>query len=198
MPKRSDNRQSLLDAGLAILAEKPPEDISMDEVAARAGVTKPMVYYYFGSKIGFYQSLVDHVEISLNKLVDTCLEEGLPFREVLKRIIISRVDQVVNRPEFSNAVRMMATSRVICGAESRARIIKLFNRLEPVFRKSIEQGDINRNADLQLVMGMLNSLMDGAFRIKGREFFTKVDPEVFADRITGMIFDGIGTGKRES
>jgi len=198
MPKRSDNRQSLLDAGLAILAEKPPEDISMDEVAARAGVTKPMVYYYFGSKIGFYQSLVDHVEDSLNVLVENCLEEGLPFREVLRRIIVGRVDQVINRPDFSNAVRMMATSKFICGAEARARILKLFNRLEPVFQKAIEQGDIHRTADLQLVMGMLNALLDGAFRIKGKEFFTKTDPEAVADRLVGMIFDGIGTGKRKS
>lgn len=198
MAKKVNNRQSLLDAGLSILAEKPPEDISMDEVAARAGVTKPMVYYYFGSKIGFYQGLVDHVENSLNSMVEGFLQAGLSFREILTKMIVYRVDQVVNRPDFSNAVRMMASNKVICGAESRARIIKQFSRLEPIFQKGIEQGDIQKDADLRLVMGMLNALLDGAFRIKGREFFMKVDPEAVADRMVGMIFDGIGTGKRES
>ncbi len=196
MPKRSDNQQRLLDAGLAILCEKTPEEISMDEVAARAGVTKPMVYYYFGSKVGFYQKLVKHIEDSLFEMVEQCLSPGISFREALKNIIAIRVDQTVNQPELSNAIRIMATTKTICGAEARARIVRMFNRLEPVFNTAIERGEVRPDADLHLTMGMLNSLLDGALRIKGIDFFKSVRPEDFAEKMVQMVFDGIGKGER--
>jgi len=198
MPKKTDNGQRLLDAGLALLCEKPPEDVSMDEVAARAGVTKPMVYYYFGSKVGFYQGLVKHIEESLQLMMKKCLKPGTTFREALKEMIIIRVHQAVNQPELSNAVRIMVTTKSICGAESRARIAGMFSRLEPVFEESVTNGEIRSDADLHLTMGMMNSLLDGAMRIKGVEFFREISPEVFADRIVRMVFDGIGKGKRET
>ncbi len=198
MPRQKNNQQKLLEAGLAILCQKRPEEISMDELAARAGVTKPMVYYYFGSKVGFYQKLVKHIEESLSEMVNSCLRPGISFREALKNIVALRIRQTVNQPEVSNGVRLMATTKTICGAESRERIVALFGKLEPVFLRAKETGEISPEADLHLTMGMMNSLLDGALRVKGIEFFKQMDPEDVAARIVNMVFDGIGTGERAS
>ncbi len=197
MPKVKNNQQKLLEAGLAILCEKRPEEVSMDELAARAGVTKPMVYYYFGSKVGFYQKLVKHIEESLKIMVDKCLYPGISFREALKNMIALRVEQTINEPEISNSVRIMAMSKSICGAESRSKIVELFERLEPVFQESLKKGEIRPDADLHLTMGMLNSLFDGALRIKGIDFFKQINIDDFAEMMVRMIFDGIGYGERD-
>lgn len=170
----------------------------MDEVAARAGVTKPMVYYYFGSKVGFYQKLVKYIEDSLCEMIDQCLSPGVSFREALKNLISYRVNQTVNQPEISNGVRVMVTAKSICGAESRSRILNMFRKLEPVFENSIKNGEIRADSDLNLTMGMMNSLLDGALRIKGIEFFKEIKPDEFAEKTVQMIFDGIGKGERES
>jgi AcrR family transcriptional regulator len=194
--KVKNNQQKLLEAGLAILCEKSPEEVSMDELAARAGVTKPMVYYYFGSKVGFYQKLVKHIEDSLRTMVDKCLFPGISFREALKNMISLRMEQTIRQPEISNSIRIMAMSKSICGAESRAKIVGLFERLEPVFQEALKKGEIRPDADLHLTMGMMNSLIDGALRIKGIEFFKQVNPDDFAEKTVRMIFDGIGYGER--
>lgn len=193
-----NNQQKLLEAGLELLCEKKPEEVSMEEVAAKAGVTKPMVYYYFGSKAGFYRKLVDHIEETLSEMVTECLFPGITFRQALRNIIVMRIDQTINQPELSNGVRLMATSMHICGVESRGRMYHLFNRLDPVFREAIGSGEIRADSDLQLIMGMMNSLLEGAMRIHGPGFFERIGPETFAGEVIRMIFDGIGTGERTS
>lgn len=198
MQKKIDNRDRLLRAGLLLLTKKNPDKISMDEVAAEAGVTKPMVYYYFGSKIGFYKHLVQHIEDALQSILANCVNPGLSFREVLIRIIIGRIELITQHPQLSNAVRIMATSKTIGGAESRSKIVAMFNRLQPVFDNAISKDEIREDADLHMVMAMTNSLLDGALRIHGKEFFNTVNPADFAGVLVRLVFDGIGTGKRNT
>jgi AcrR family transcriptional regulator len=194
---KRDNRERLLEAGLLLLAEKTPEEISMDDVAGRAGVTKPMVYYYFGSKVGFYQHLVKHIEKSLCEMVEECLSPGISFREALRNILAVRIRQTLDQPELANAIRIMATNATICGAESRVRITGMFSRLEPVFQSAQACGEIREDADLHLTMGMMNSLLDGALRVKGIDFIRAIGPERFADKAVQMVFDGIKKRKED-
>lgn len=198
MPRKNEKIEKLLEAGLLLLMENPPDKISMDDVAAKAGVTKPMVYYYFGSKLGFYNQLVEYVESSLQELLTNCIEPGIPFRELLRRIVLGRIEQLINRPEISNAVRIMVTSKTIGSAESRASILVVFNRLQPLFDNAVSLGEIRADAELHLVMGLVNSLLDGAIRMHGKVFFDNIKPSDFADMLVRQVFDGIGTGKRSS
>ena len=49
----------LLDVGLALFAERGFDGASVEEVASRAGVSKPVVYEHFGGKEGLYAEVVD-------------------------------------------------------------------------------------------------------------------------------------------
>ncbi|MCK5786318.1 MAG: TetR/AcrR family transcriptional regulator [Candidatus Sabulitectum sp.] len=198
MPKNKDNREKLLHAGLLLLAQKTPDKISMDDVAFEAGVTKPMIYYYFGSKVGYYNHLVTHIEQTLQVILTDCIQPDSPFRDILIRIIRGRIELMTRHPEISNAVRIMATSKTIGGAESRPKIITMFNRLQPAFDNAKIRGEIREDADLHLIMAMTNSLLDGALRIHGKEFLTATDPTSFAEMLVRLVFDGVGTEKRHT
>jgi len=52
-------RAQLLQVGLAVFAERGPDGTSVEEVAARAGVSKPVVYEHFSGKDGLYAAVVD-------------------------------------------------------------------------------------------------------------------------------------------
>ncbi len=54
-----ERREQLLDVGRALFAEKGFEATSIEEIAARAGVSKPVVYEHFGGKEGLYAVVVD-------------------------------------------------------------------------------------------------------------------------------------------
>jgi AcrR family transcriptional regulator len=51
-------RAELLALGIQLFSEHAFDELSMDEIAARAGVAKGLLYYYFGSKRGFYVAAV--------------------------------------------------------------------------------------------------------------------------------------------
>ena len=52
-------RGELLSAGIALFAEKGYASTSVREIVALAGVTKPVLYYYFQSKEGLFRAILD-------------------------------------------------------------------------------------------------------------------------------------------
>jgi AcrR family transcriptional regulator len=54
-----ERREQLLDIGRTIFAEKGFEAASIEEIALRADISKPVVYEHFGGKEGLYAVVVD-------------------------------------------------------------------------------------------------------------------------------------------
>jgi AcrR family transcriptional regulator len=54
-----ERREQLLDIGRRLFAERGLDGTSIEEIAARAGVSKPVVYEHFGGKEGLYAVVVD-------------------------------------------------------------------------------------------------------------------------------------------
>jgi AcrR family transcriptional regulator len=54
-----ERREQLLDVGRALFAERGYDGTSVEEIASRAGVSKPVVYEHFGGKEGLYAVVVD-------------------------------------------------------------------------------------------------------------------------------------------
>jgi len=53
-----ERRARLLEVGRAIFADRTPDDVSVDEIAAAAGISKGLLYHYFQSKRGFYLAVL--------------------------------------------------------------------------------------------------------------------------------------------
>jgi AcrR family transcriptional regulator len=71
-------REQLLDVGRALFAEKGFEATSIEEIAARAGVSKPVVYEHFGGKEGLYAVVVDREMSDLLERLTAALSAGHP------------------------------------------------------------------------------------------------------------------------
>jgi len=56
---RAQREQLILDVAGQVFARGGYHDASMDEIAQLAGVSKPMLYAYFGSKEGLYVAYID-------------------------------------------------------------------------------------------------------------------------------------------
>ncbi len=74
----NQRRAQLLDVGRAVFAEKGFEAASIEEIAARAAVSKPVVYEHFGGKEGLYAVVVDREMRSLLDRVAAALTAGDP------------------------------------------------------------------------------------------------------------------------
>jgi AcrR family transcriptional regulator len=54
-----ERREQLLDIGRRLFAKRGLDGTSIEEIAAQAGVSKPVVYEHFGGKEGLYAVVVD-------------------------------------------------------------------------------------------------------------------------------------------
>src|SRR4051794_25035940 len=73
-----ERREQLLDVGRALFAEKGFEATSIEEIASRARVSKPVVYEHFGGKEGLYAVVVDREMRTLLDSVTSALTGDKP------------------------------------------------------------------------------------------------------------------------
>jgi AcrR family transcriptional regulator len=83
-----ERREQLLDVGRALFAERGFEATSIEEIAARAGVSKPVVYEHFGGKEGLYAVVVDREMQQLLDRFTVSLSGGHP-RELLEQAALT-------------------------------------------------------------------------------------------------------------
>ena len=86
---REVREPQMLDVALRVFAEHGYHGASMAEIAEGAGVTKPMVYAYFGSKDDLYLRCIDHATAQLLATFDIAQEADESLDEMLWRRILS-------------------------------------------------------------------------------------------------------------
>lgn len=70
---RNERREQLIDVARALFAERGLEGTSVEEIAAHAGVSKPVVYEHFGGKEGLYAVVVDREVRTLHDSIRTAI-----------------------------------------------------------------------------------------------------------------------------
>lgn len=74
-------QERLLQSALDIFNEKGYASTSVREIVEASGVTKPVLYYYFGSKEGIYMELMKKPFEVLGKILEETMHESLSARE---------------------------------------------------------------------------------------------------------------------
>jgi AcrR family transcriptional regulator len=88
-----ERREQLIDVGRRLFAERGFEGTSVEEIATKAGVSKPVVYEHFGGKEGLYAVVVDREMQQLLDMVTSALTGGHP-RELLEQAAFALLDYI--------------------------------------------------------------------------------------------------------
>ncbi|MFF6998601.1 TetR/AcrR family transcriptional regulator [Streptomyces sp. NPDC008313] len=51
-----ERRQQLIGVALDLFSRRSPDEVSIDEIASAAGISRPLVYHYFPGKISLYEA----------------------------------------------------------------------------------------------------------------------------------------------
>jgi AcrR family transcriptional regulator len=90
----AQRRSQLLSIGRELFAEKGYEATSIEEIASRADVSKPVVYEHFGGKEGLYAVVVDHEMQLLLDRFTTALSEPARPRQLLERAALVLLEYI--------------------------------------------------------------------------------------------------------
>lgn len=93
-----ERREQLLTVGRKLFASKGFEAVSVEEIAAKAGVSKPVVYEHFGGKEGLYAVLVDR---EMNELLSSISDAltGTNARLLLEQAGLALFDYIDTCPD---------------------------------------------------------------------------------------------------
>ena len=81
-----DNRQLIMNSALTLFYESGYDAVGVQQIVDSAGVSKPTLYYYFGSKQGLLEALLnEHFQPMEQKLIEAS-ETGKNIPEKLYRI----------------------------------------------------------------------------------------------------------------
>jgi len=101
-------REQILDAARRVLEADPHRDLSVELVAAAAGVSPALLFHYFGSKKKFQYAVIEAAAADL--LLRTAPDASLPAAEQLRTGIRAFVGSVLEQPQLYRATLLMSAA----------------------------------------------------------------------------------------
>jgi len=96
----AERRDQLIGVALLCFAEKGFDGTSIEEIATRAQVSKPVIYEHFGGKEGLYAVVVDReVNTLLHSLRIAITDPGAGSRKLLELGTLALLDYIESCPE---------------------------------------------------------------------------------------------------
>jgi TetR/AcrR family transcriptional repressor of bet genes len=93
-------RRALIDAAILTIGERGTLDVTMSEIAGRAGVSSALAHHYFGAKDGLLQATMRHILTELNADVRKALATSRTARERVSAVIAVNFSETQFQPEI--------------------------------------------------------------------------------------------------
>jgi AcrR family transcriptional regulator len=182
-PRSEESKEAILAATLQLLTDKPLRNISIEEIARKAGVGKSTIYKWWPSKA--YVAL-DAFLRKANRMMPMP-DTGSVRRDILKQvrslIVFYRsptghiLGQFVAEAQSDKAFAALYRERFLKPRREASQII---------FDRGVKRGEINQNLDWELVLDLIYSpavyrLMVGHAPLEDK----------LADKMVSILFGGL-------
>lgn len=154
-----ETQAAILAAAEQIFAKSGLEGARTDAIAAAAGVNKALLYYYFKSKDGLYEAVVEDHFREFNRQALEVLAARGAARGVLLRYVSLYFDFISARQRYASLYQQLMTAR---GKPLERLVRKYFVPRSTAFNRLLERG-----------------IRDGEFR--------RTDPRHTAISVVGLI-----------
>ena len=182
----SERRRQLVDVGKGVFAEFGYDGASVEEIAARARVSKPIVYEHFGGKEGLYAVVVDRESARLLAMITSRLGPGIGAREQVNASAMAFLDYIEEDPDGFRV--LIRDSPSITGGGMAGLLSDVANKAEAVLADFFAPTGVPvETAGLyaQALVGMVVRV--GAWWSEERE----PPKEVVADHLTALAYGGL-------
>jgi AcrR family transcriptional regulator len=106
--KPQQRREQLLDAAAAMFAEKPYDDVMVQDIAALAGVSRALIYNYFPSKRELYVAIFQRA--SSQFLARVSRDQQLPLADQLATALEAHIQSLIDHPFEAVTINRITSS----------------------------------------------------------------------------------------
>lgn len=191
-PERT--RSNILEVALAEFAERGFDGARIDEIAAATATSKRMIYYYFGSKEGLYQAVLEEAYREMRASEAALDLDRYEPVEALRRLVGFTFD---HHHEHEPYIRLVMNENIQRGRHlARSERIRGMNvpaieAVERLYRRGVEAGvfrpglePIDLHASISALCFFNTSNRHTFGQIFGYDFFS---PPVYARRRAAVI-----------
>ena len=154
-------------AALELFAAHGVEKVSMDEIAARANVSKMTIYKYFGGKEELHAEVVRFFIDQTLGAIEDVLNSDMDFLEKLKFILLTQVQspQIASISDYARILESDTQTAQDIGERLEHRVKALSVRF---FEEGQRQGYIDENLSFEALF-LYSQVFQAGFRAKSRE-----------------------------
>lgn len=152
-----DNKEKILQCALELFYARGYDAVGVQEIAETAGVTKPTLYYYFGSKKGLLETLLETEYAVLRQALESAswYEDDVP--DMLYRVASAFVDYFVSHQKMYKLLMGLFYSAKENEAYQAVRpmVKDIYRRIMQVFEQASNRlGNMNGRQE-QFAIGFL-------------------------------------------
>lgn len=182
----AERREQLIEIARTVFAEKGFDGASVEEIAARAQVSKPVVYEHFGGKEGLYAVVVDREVRQLLTMMRGALQSGSP-RVLLEQAAVALLDYI---EESSEGFRILVRDSPLGSASGSYVSIMgdIATRVEDILVNEFKRHGFDAKAApmySQMLVGMVGAT--GQWWLDAR----KPAKEVVAANLVNLAWNGL-------
>jgi AcrR family transcriptional regulator len=184
---RSNDR--ILQKALELFSEKGYDATSVREICEAAGITKPTLYHFYGSKEGVYRAIVEGaLERFRTDMVLALSGEG-SLRDRLVRMARAYVDATLREPDLARFI--MALVHNSPGSAPATDFVRFYDAILTELARTMDvavaRGEISpgpTDVRLLVIMGALGEAIHGHL-LAGRPELTPRLAETLVDTVLG-------------
>lgn len=152
-PRSPQAHQAILDAALELLAEVGFQTMSIEQVAARAGVGKTTIYRRWPSKEALVADAIHSIQADMPVLDTGNLRGDLiaMYRNALQGLI----DRPMIRPLYLKLFGEFYSNPAVFQAFSSQQLLPRYNQFVQMVERARARGEIRQDLDLEVITGLL-------------------------------------------
>lgn len=182
--------ERILQSALSLFSEKGYDATSVREICQAAGITKPTLYHFYGSKEGVYHALVDGTLERFQQDMARAVESGGPLRDRLRRLTLTYFEAARADPDLSRFI--LALLHDPPSSAPRTDFLRFYDDILALVRRAIDDAEARdeilpgpENVRLLVLMGAIGEAVNG-YLLVGRPELT---PEL-ADTLVDVVLNG--------
>lgn len=158
-----EKRQAIVNAALAVFSQNDYKRASTDDIAAKAGISKGLLFYYFHNKKTLYLYLFDYMErVMLDALGTGELWQETDFFRFLERGAEKKAGIQGRNPYLMDfAVRAFYSSGEEVSSDMAERLTARMNTAFADYFGNIDFGKFREGVDPGYLFRMLSWMTDG-------------------------------------
>lgn len=183
-----DTREKIRNAALDLFYAKGYDAVGIQEVVDAAGVTKPTLYYYFGSKRGLLETLLQESYGRLEEAIEQAVGSEGSFADILFQVAKAFLKFACeNRKSYRLTLSLFYAGRQNEGHRIvEPLIIRYYDRIVSLFEAAArEQGNMN-GRQRPFALAFLG-LLDSKFLEKDHQVSEEEKTEVQDEEIRNLV-----------